>query len=316
MSPLSRRGLIRSMTALAAVAPLTGRLNAVAQGDAIKVVTSFSILEDWVANVGSDVVTLSSIVPAGGDAHTFDPDPATVASIADADVIFSIGSGFDAWIADMINASGTDAIFLPLTDHLDLHDTAHDEHHEDHDDEHDHGDTDPHVWGDAHLVIHCVELIRDTLAEADPDRADQYREYAEGYISELEALDADIHERIETIPEGNRKLVTSHDTFGYYANAYGLEVIGTALGSVTTEGGDPSARDIAELVDDIRESGVPAIFAETIINTDLMQAIADEAEVELAPPLYSDALGEPGSDGDSYIAMMTYNTETIATALQ
>ena len=310
MTPLSRRTFVRS-AAMAALAPIGLAAHANAQEDPIKVVASFSILADWAGNIGGDAIELTSIVPAGGDAHTFDPDPAMAASIADAHVVFSIGSGFDAWMEQMVDASGTEATFVQLLDHLEPHEAEHDDEHEGHD----HGHTDPHIWGDAHEVIHCVEIIRDALVEANPDRADTYEQNTETYIAELETLDGEIRDRIETIPEDNRKLVTSHDTFGYYARAYGLEVIGTALGSVSTEGGDPSARDIAELVEDIRDAGVPAIFAENVVNPDLMQSIADEAGVELAPPLYSDALGEEGSDGDTYIAMMTYNTDTISTAL-
>jgi ABC-type Zn uptake system ZnuABC Zn-binding protein ZnuA len=216
---------------------------------------------------------------------------------------------------------------VEITAHLDLagadgHDSENAETHtgDEHDseagtDDHAHGSVDPHIWGDVHNAIRGVEIIRDTMVEVDADNAATYTANAGAYIAELETLDADIRERVATIPEDNRKLVTSHDTFGYYAEAYGFEVIGTALGSISTESGDPSARDTALLVEGIREANVPAIFTESIVNPSLMEAIADEAEVELAPPLYSDALGEEGSDGATYIDMMTTNTGIIVTAL-
>ena len=317
----------RAFAGMAAALAITSTFErAHAQGDTpLKVTASFSILADWVKNVGGDAVDVTSIVPAGGDAHTFDPDPATVASITDARVIFAIGPGFEPWLADMVEASGNTAPFVEIIDGItpleatEDHDHEEDEEHgeeeHDHDHEHDHGDTDPHIWGDVHNAIAAVEMIRAGLAEVDPDNADQYQTNADAYTAQLEDLDASIREQIATIPEENRKLVTSHDTFAYYANAYGLEVLGTALGSLSTEAGDPSAKDIATLVEDIQESGVPAIFAENVVNPALMQSIADEAGVELAPTLYTDALGEAGTDGDTYIGMMTYNTATITAAL-
>jgi ABC-type Zn uptake system ZnuABC Zn-binding protein ZnuA len=316
--PFSRRAFAR-MAALAPIAATLPASRATAQGDPLKVVATFSILADWVTNVGGDRIDVATIVPAGGDAHTFDPDPSQVASIADADVIFAIGPAFEPWLDGMMQSSGTSATYVEVTKGVTLLDGAHEEdngeeHHEA--DRHDHRDTDPHIWGDVGNAIIAVETIRATLAEADPDNADAYQKNAEAYTKELKDLDASIREEVATIPEENRKLVTSHDTFAYYAHAYGFEILGTALGSLSTEAGDPNAKDIATLVEAIDAAGVPAIFAENVVNPDLMQSIADEAGVELAPSLYTDALGEPGSDGDTYITMMTYNTDTIVTALK
>lgn len=294
-------------------------------GEPLKVVASFSIVEDWASQVGGDHIELSSIVPAGGDAHSFDPDPATVASIEDADVIISIGPGFEPWLDDMVDSSGAEATVIHLTDHMSLLNAEEDSDHEDeehhgddetaHEDEPEHGDGDPHIWGDVANAVTSVELIRETLAEADPDNAEAYQANADAYVAGLETLDTYIEEQAATIPDDNRKMVTSHDNFGYYADAYGFEVVGTAITSVSTEAGDPSAGDIAGLVEAIEDSGVPAIFAENTVNPDLMQSIADEAGVELAPTLYTDALGAEGSAGATYIGMMTFNTDTIVAAL-
>jgi ABC-type Zn uptake system ZnuABC Zn-binding protein ZnuA len=186
------------------------------------------------------------------------------------------------------------------------------EHGEEH--AHEHGEFDPHVWQDPNNAVVMVEAIRDALVEADPENADTYRQNAEAYLGELEELDAEVTEQVEAIPEENRVLFTTHDTFGYFAQRYGFEV-DTALASVSTEASDPSAGEIAELVEEIRASGVPAVFAENVSNPDLMQRIADEAGVELAPPLYTDALGEEGSEGDTYVKMVRYNASTISEAL-
>ncbi|MCC2629395.1 MAG: putative transporter substrate binding protein, partial [Thermomicrobiales bacterium] len=180
---------------------------------------------------------------------------------------------------------------------------------------HEHGQFDPHVWQDVANAIVMVENIRDALVAADPDRTEQYEANAAAYIAELEALDASIREQVGTLPPERRKLVTSHDTFSYFAAAYGFEVLGTALGSLSTEAGDPSARDIATLITEIEEAGVPAIFAENVANADLMESIAAEAGVSLAPSLYTDALGPPGSPGETYVGMMQSNVTTIVDAL-
>jgi len=314
---LSRRTVAAGLGALALVRLPSARAQ---ESGAINVAATFSILADWVQHVGGEHIALTAIVPAGGDAHTFDPNPDQVARIADAGVIFEIGIGFETWLADMVDASGTSALRHAVTDGVSLltaedDEHAHDdeEHHED--DGHDHGEFDPHIWGDVANAIHAVRAIRDALAAVDPDHASEYEANATTYIASLTDLDAVIRDHVATIPEDQRKLVTTHDTFGYYANAYGFEIVGTALGSLTTEGGDPSASETAALIDEIEASGVPAIFAENVSGTDLMETIADGAGVELAPPLYTDALSEPDGPAATYIAMMTYNTETIVTAL-
>lgn len=328
MKILSSRPILSFIAASAAVVALVTPLapQAMAQDDPLEVVASFSILADWVGQVGGDDVDVTSVVPADGDAHTFDPDPSVVASIADADVIFTIGPSFDGWMESVIESSGTDATVVVLLDSIDIDPARHA--HDGHDvgtpvaghegeatDGHDHSGEDPHIWGDVMLASASVDVIAETLATIDPNRADDYAKNADAYKSELEELDAWIHEQVATIPEENRKLVTSHDTLGYYADAYGFEILGTALGSLSTESGDPSAADIAKLVEQIDDAGVPAIFAENVMNPDLMQAIADEAGVELAPPLYSDALSDSDSGAATYIDMMRSNTTTIVTAL-
>jgi len=348
------------LTRLTALLALVGAAIAAPAGltraqddEPIKVVATFSILADWVENVGHGDIELTTIVPASGDAHTFDPNPEQLASIADADLIFEIGLNFESWLDGMYEASGSSAERVVVSDHMALlssdgngheddadghevegddngHEDEGDDHagedrgheveaddHVDEDDGHEHepGAFDPHVWGDVHNAISAVEVISQHLSEVDADNAATYEANAGAYTTQLEDLHSYIETETQTIPEDRRKLVTTHDTFGYFAGAYDFEIIGTALSSVSTEGGDPPASEIAELVEAIENEGVPAIFAENVSNNDLMQAIADEAGVILADPLYTDALGEPGSDGDSYIAMMTWNTDTIVAAL-
>jgi len=315
VSHLARRTLTRRHVLVLAAAPvalLARPATRAQEAEPLRVVATFSILGDWVRIVGGDAIVLTTIVPAGGDAHAFDPSPDQVASIADADLIFEIGLGFETWLDDMTDAAGATAERVAVSDGVALLGADGEVHAED---GHDHGEDDPHIWGDVANAMHAVGIIRDRLAAADPDNAATYEANASAYLAELDTLDGAIREQTATIPEDQRKLVTTHDTFGYYASAYGFEILGSALSSLTTESGDPSASDIAALVEAIEEAGVPAIFADNVSNTDLMEVIADEAGVELAPPLYSDALGDADSEASTYIAMMEYNTDTIVTAL-
>ncbi len=184
-----------------------------------------------------------------------------------------------------------------------------------HEHDHEHGEFDPHTWMSPLNVIIMTENIRDALVAADPANAAVYEANAQAYITELEALDAYIREQVATIPEANRVLVTTHELFGYFARDYGFTLLDSALGAVTT-GAEPSAGQIALVIEEIRESGVPAIFVENVGNPALMQQIADEAGVELASALYTHGLGPAGSGAETYLDMMRQNIDIIAEALR
>lgn len=193
---------------------------------------------------------------------------------------------------------------------------AEDDHeHEDEGHDHEHGEFDPHVWQDPNNGIVMAENVRDALVAADEANAADYEANAEAYLAEFQALNDYIREQVATIPEANRILVTSHDTFGYFADEYGFEVL-NVLGSLSTEAADPSAGEIAELIGEIQESGVLAIFTENITNTALVEQVANEAGVIVAPALYTDALGQPGTPGATYLGLLRYNIDTITEALQ
>ncbi len=300
-------------------------------GGALKVVATYSILGDMVENVGGEEVEVTTLVGPDGDTHSFEPSPRDGARLSEAAVIFENGLGFETWLDDLYESSGSEAQRVVATENVEPltleggHEHAHDdegegsEHAAEGERAHEEGEAehgeelDPHVWFDVGNAMIMVEGIRDALIEADPENAETYRANAREYFSELEGLDAEVRERVGSIPEEDRKLVTSHDTFGYLAEAYGLEVVGTGLAS--TETSDPSAGETAGLVEEIRAAGVPAIFAENVSNPALMERVAAEAGVELAPPLYTDALGEPGTEGDTYVGMVRYDARTIAKAL-
>ena len=311
-STLTRRATLASLLGLLTL-PLTTRAQTPAAAP-LSVVATFSVLGDLTQAVGGENIHLTTLIGPGVDAHTYDPSPADLAMLEQADVIVENGLGFEPWLDNFLESTNFQGERIIASDgvtprHADEtgHDgeAAHDEH----------GGEDPHIWHSVPNAIAMVENIHDGLQAADPDRAATYDANAQAKIADLQALDAWVREQVGTLPEERRKLVTSHDTFGYFADTYGFEIIGTALGSLSTEVGDPSARQIAQLIAQIQETGVPAIFAENVSNPELMDSIAAEAGVVLAPSLYSDALGAPGTPGDTYDGMMRSNVETIVQAL-
>lgn len=321
---VTRRQVLLGAVGLGLVG-ISGNSAAVArQSSDLQVTATFSILGDWVQRVAGDVLTVATVVPAGGDTHTFDPTPDQMAAISEADLLFANGLGFELWLDGVVKASGTKAKQITVSDGIEVLHFGDDDHedeesekaeNEHEEDDHDHGSDDPHMWGDVQNAIIAVGAIRDALTAIDKANAATYEANATAYIAELETLDELIRTETATIPADQRKLVTTHDTLAYYAHAYDFEIPGTALSSLSTETGDPSAQAISELVVSIQESGVPAIFAENISSNSLMESIAAEAGVELAPPLFTDALGPADSDGATYVEMMRTNTSIIVSAL-
>jgi manganese/iron transport system substrate-binding protein len=271
-----------------------------ANGDRPAVVATSTLIADWAAQVGGDEIELTSILQPGADPHVYEPVPADSIALEQADLILYNGYNLEPNLIRLINAAGVSAERVAVGEvvpPLDL-DTN--------------GRTvpDPHVWGDASNVVPMVEVIRDQLVDLAPDQADLFTTNAEAYIADLNQLHGWIETQTATIPPDQRQLVTTHDAFQYYAAAYGLNVVGTLIGLSTEE--QPSARTVQQLVQSIRTLGVPTIFAETTINPQLIGTVAAEAGVTLAEQeLYSDSLGAPGSNGDSYLKLMMTNTRTI-----
>nr|MDF0367802.1 zinc ABC transporter substrate-binding protein [Nodosilinea sp. TSF1-S3] len=266
----------------------------------LEVVATSTLIADWVTEVGGDQIELTSILQPGVDPHVYEPVPADTIAFEDADLIFYNGYNLEPNLIRLLNAAGVEARRVALAEvvpPLDL----------------EQGTStvpDPHVWGDVSNVVPMVETIRDQLIELAPDQAELFTANAAAYIDELNQLHDWIEAQTATIPPAQRQLVTTHDAFQYYASAYGLTVAGTLIGLSTEE--QPSARTVQQLVSSIQGLGVPAIFAETTINPQLITTVADEAGVTLAPEaLYSDSIGAPGSAGDSYLKMMAANTRAI-----
>ena len=387
----------------------------------IEVVTTSNIVADWVANVGGDGVEVFSLLPVGGDPHTFQPGARDVARITDADVVLSIGLGMEGgWLHDLLENAAADPESIVETGeivdpiefaegHADevelLEEISHvvheveegeidakagleeikevleamehheeeeeDDHHEgeeeekkdeDHEGEeeehhegeeelpvvvmeiieqvehgelkaedaieaieglteegedehadHGHGLEDPHYWFDPVRVKLVVNDIAARLSVLDPDRGDMFRANAEAYNAKLDELHTWTEEQVRAVPEENRLLVTSHDSFGYFANLYGFEVIGVVL-SITTDV-EPSAGDLADLVEEVKEEGVPVVFGETTVSERLASAVAKESGAELVR-LYSGSLGPKGSGAETYIGMIRTNVERIVEGLK
>lgn len=302
---LAMSGLLSLSAAGAAQTPTAGQ--------PLPVVASTSVIGDLVHNVGGDAIQLTTLIGPGVDAHTFDPAPGDLVTLEKASVVFENGLGLEPWLDqfwESTQPAGTRVIVTdgiePLPAGAEAGEAA---------DETDHGAFDPHVWHDVANAIVMVDNIRQALVAVDPAHAGTYDANAAAYTAELKDLDTWVREQVATVPPERRKLVTNHDTFAYFARAYGFEILGTALGSISTEVGDPSAQKIVALVDEIDQAGVCAIFAENVANPDLMDSIAAEAGVELGPPLYTDALGPVDSPGGTYVGMMQSNVTSIVTAL-
>jgi zinc/manganese transport system substrate-binding protein len=278
----------------------------------LPVVASTSVIGDLVHNVGGDAIQLTTLIGPGVDAHTFDPAPGDLVTLEGAAVVFENGLGLEPWLDqfwESTQPTGSRVIVTegiePLPAGAEAAASG----------EQEQGGFDPHVWHDVANAIVMVDNIRQALDAADPAHAATYDANAAAYTAELQDLDTWVREQVATLPPERRKLVTNHDTFAYFAKAYGFEILGTALGSVSTEVGDPSAQKIVALVDEIDQAGVCAIFAENVSNPDLMDSIAAEAGVELGPPLYTDALGPADSPGGTYVGMMQSNVTAIVTSL-
>ena len=331
----TRRHLLSTTFALGLAAALG--LPAHAQ-DKLPVVATFSILGDMVASVGGDRVAVTTLVGPDGDAHVYQPTPADARALADAKVAFVNGLAFEGWMERLLAASEYDGPVVvttegvvPLEFHQEHgqedesaeadHDHAHDETAEtDHDHEqsaagahaHDHGGVDPHAWQSLANARLYVANIADGLIAADPEGTDAYAANRDAYLAEIDALDAEIRALVESLPENRRAVVTSHDAFGYFGDAYGLTF--EAPQGMSTEA-EASAADVAALIRQIRGEGIPAVFVENITDRRLLDQIASETGATIGGTLYSDALSGPDGPAGTYLDMMRSNIRTLSAAL-
>ncbi len=304
---LTRRILI---AATAAVIFPTGFASTAEAQDKLPVVATFSILGDIVSNVGGDRVTVKSLVGPNGDAHVYSPSPADAKTLADAKVVVTNGLGFEGWLARLIKSSNTKAPNVVATKGIKPRKLA-GKHSHDHG--HSHADGDPHAWQSVANVRIYVANIRDGLTQADPAGKAAYAANAEAYLAKLDALESEVKDAVSKIPPGRRKIITTHDAFGYFKDAYGVDFI--APQGVSTDS-EASARDVARIIIQVRKQKIPAVFMENISDTRLLTQIASETGARLGGTLYSDALTDEKGPAPTYIDLIRHNIRTLSAALQ
>lgn len=293
----------------------------------LKVVASFSVIGDFARQVGGDHIDLTTIVGANGDIHVYEPTPADAVAMSKANVILVNGLALEGFLDRLVAASGSGAPLIELTrgvatlastedDEHSHDDTGHDEQAEDgdHEDEHgqhDHGDVDPHAWQSVANAGIYVKNIEMAFCAADPDNCPVYSANATAYLGKLEALDADIHVLMDTIPADKRTIITSHDAFAYFGHEYGLTFL--APQSISTEA-EPSAAGIAGLIRQIRDEHAAALFTENVTDPRLVEQIAGETGISVGGELYA-LLSGPEEAAATYLDMARHNAETISAAI-
>lgn len=268
--------------------------------DAIPVAATTTVFADLVAQVGGSRVRVSSLVPKGGEVHTFDPNPSDIQNVTEAKLIVRNGLGLDDWLESLVRDAGNGAPVVALGEGLDGVTYL----------EGANGAVNPHLWMDVAYAERYVDRIAEGLASIDPANADEYRARAAAYNATLAELDATIRDQLATIPPTDRVVVSFHDAFPYFAAAYGLTIAGNI---VDAPGQDPSAGEVAALIKSIRATGVSAIFAEAQFNDALAHTIAAETGVTVVTDLYTGTLGDPPAD--TYAGMMTWDADRVVSAI-
>jgi zinc/manganese transport system substrate-binding protein len=276
---------------------VTSAVGARAQ-DRVNVVTSFSILGDFVKNVGGERVNVTTLVGPDGDVHVYTPAPADAKKIADAKLLVINGLGLEGWLPRLVQSSGSKAPIIIATKNIAPLKLG--------------SDADPHAWQSVANAKKYVANIRDALGAADPADAETFRANTARYLAELDALDREVREAIGKIPESRRKVISTHDAFGYFASAYGIKFI-APLG-VSTES-EASARDIAGIITQIKTAKIPAVFLENISDPRLIRQIAAETGARVGGTLYSDSLTGEKGDAPTYIDMVRHNIRALTSAL-
>ena len=282
--------LVLSLLAFAGPASASNRL---------QVVASFSILGDMVRQVTGDLADVATIVGPDADAHLYQPNTADAKAVAGANIVFVNGLGFETWSDALINNAGGDASVIVATVGVEpiLVD----------------GEIDPHAWNALTNGVIYVENIAAAMAAADTGNADAYKANAASYIAKLRALHAGAADRFGSLPEDGRTVVTAHDAFGYLADSYGLNFLAPV--GIDTEA-EPSASELAALIDHLKETGAGALFVENITSPALIEQISKETGLKVGGHLFSDALSERGGPATSYVAMFEHNLGAIMTALE
>jgi zinc/manganese transport system substrate-binding protein len=299
---MNRRAFIQACALIAAFAAPPASAQ-----EKMKVVTSFSILGDLTKNVGGDRIDVSSLVGPGGDAHVYTPTPADARNVAAAKLVIVNGLGFEGWLARLVKSAGNKASVATATKGITPRKEKADAQGHKHADE-----ADPHAWQSVANAKIYVANIRDALIAADAAGGETYRKNAEAYLAKLDALDREVREQIGKLPPERRKVISTHDAFGYFADAYGVTFI--APQGVSTDS-EATARDVARIIGQIKAQKIPAVFLENVSDPRLMRRIAQESGARVGGTLYSDSLTDEKGPAPTYIDMIHYNIKALAGAL-
>ena len=273
-------------------------LRAQAPQNPIKVVASFSILGDFVKNVGGNRVEVTTLVGVDGDVHVYTPAPADARKISDADLLVINGLGLEGWLPRLLQVSSARAPIVTASQGIAPLKFG--------------SEADPHAWQSVANAKSYVANIRDALIAAAPADAESFRKNTESYLAKLDALDREVRRAVTQIPPSRRKVISTHDAFGYFASAYGIQFIAPI--GVSTES-EASAKDIAAIVAQIRAEKIPAVFLERLSDPRLIRRIAAETGARIGGTLYSDSLTDEKGDAPTYIDMVRHNIKTLTSAL-
>lgn len=274
-----------------------------AQARTLRAVASFTVLADVVAHVGGTHVTVTSLVPPDGDPHEFEPSPDDARQLRQADIVFMSGEGLESWFGRLAHAASYHGRPVIVSSAIQAYTPPGAQQ----------AETDPHVWNSVPNVVIWTNTIRNALIAADPEDADSFRASASAYVTQLQALDQDIRRQIDTIPTDRRRVLTSHDAFGYYGRAYGVTFMAPQGLSTETEA---SAGDVATLIRQIHQTGITTYFMENATDPRLVQQVARATGAQPGGELYAEALSPPGGPAPDYITMMRHNTELMVAAMR
>ena len=284
-----------------AALPLLAGCRSSDEGYEAEVVATTTQVADITRHVTGDSADVHGILTPNADPHDYEPRPSDATAIAGAEVVFTSGGEVDEWVDELIESSGTDARVVTLLDSAPVVRTESDE-------------ADPHWWQDPRNAVAAVATIRDELSEADPADVAAYEENAAAYVAAIRNTDRTIAGCMNFLPDSARKLVTSHDSLGYFADRYDIEVVGAAVPALSTQA-QPSSGETADLVDLIQEGGVRAVFPEAGLSGELEEAIANEAGAAVGGELYADSLGEEGAAGGTYLGALMANATSLVEGL-
>jgi len=266
------------------------------------VVATTTIIADIAEEIAGERVEVYCIMPIGGDPHIYQPVPGDARMIAHSDLVLLNGLQLEGWLSELVRHAGGTRPMIRVADGVSVLE-----------DEERHGEPDPHAWFNVRNIHIYVDNIVNGLVQIDPDGEEEYIQRADEYKQKLDELDTWVREQIETLPEDRRILITSHDAFRYFGEAYGVKVM--ALQGISTEA-QPQTKDVITLVQTVQEHNIPAVFIETSVNPRMLEQIARDAGARIGGELFSDSIGAPDHEGGSYLGMVRYNVRTFVEAMK